>query len=290
MYTKKNYLIDRLLLSMLLSCATLTCAQAAIVFRADFDAPDKMVSLGGTSGSLWQSKDYSVERLVSPPLDSAAGGFVRITNPMKATSGASRAIYLKPDKPATSWAAMHTSGKTTALNGGCDFFVRIVAATDPKGGRSWFRPIDIGEASNGGLRITLSSEANDTLRLQILAEDGGLYTSDGNPVANRSINSGFAVAAGQSYHIGFTFTTGAGGLVTMKLFGVKNVGPMETAATSPALLGTVSFKINPKVVTAGLPSGQFALCGGYLNKNQSTLDFDELRIYDAEPSSFGAIH
>lgn len=272
-------------LGLLSACSATSSLTAAVTFQANFDDATHLVSSGGT-GVLNSSSYYTRSITDVPAL--AGGNFLKIVNPQTATGGLSSAVTFSPDGAGHSWAAMHTGGDKAILNGAADFFVRF-EEVGVASGNSWFRPIDIGSSTAGGLRLILSSQTDSKLSLQILGEAGSLTTATNTSTSSRTINSNLVVAQGDVLHLGLTFATDPSGWVTMSLFGTSGVGQMDASSTSSALLGSIIFKINTGVVTSGLPSGSFNFSGGYLQYNTSTMDFDTFRLYDAAPATFGAI-
>lgn len=261
-------------------------ALAAIVFQADFNDSTSagLVSLGGT-GALRTSTSFTATVATSDSWYS--GGYLRIVNPKTATSGASSAITLTPSSSASSWAAFHTGGNTSILNGGSDFFVRV-ASIDSTRANSWFRPIDFGSTTSGGLRLILESQGTDQLRLQIQSPANGLIRENSTTASVLTATGTFSFDQGDIAHIGFTFSTDANGWITMNLFAAKTTGAIDTASTADRI-ASLTFKIDQSIVTSGFGSGAFYLNGGYLAGTENTLDFDSFRLYDAVPASFSGI-
>lgn len=276
-------LLAHLTAGTLLTGAT---AQAAIVFQADFNNATSagLVTIGGT-GALRTSAHYtpSIET-TNTWLDA---GYLRIVNHKTATSGASNAVTLTPASAASSWAALHTGGNKSVLNGGADFFVRV-ASIDETRADAWFRPIDFGSVNDGGLRLILESQGTDQLRLQIHSAANGLIRTNETTAGTLTATGTFNFSQGDIAHIGFTFATDTDGWITMNLFATKTTGAIDTSSATDRI-ASLTFKIDSSIVTSGLGSGVFTLNGGYLSGTASTLDFDSFRIYDEVPASFSSI-
>lgn len=260
-------------------------AGAAIVFQADFnDSTTGLVSLGGT-GTLRTSSHYTATVESLNPL--LSGGYLRVTNPKTATSGTGNAVTLTPTTAANSWASLHTGGSLSTLNGGADFFVRLVSINETRT-NSWFRPIDFGSTANGGLRLIMESQGDDQLRLQIHSASNGLIRENNTTTGTLTAAGTFDFNAGDIAHIGFTFSTDANGWITMSLFAAKTNGGIDTTSATHRL-ASVTFKIDETIASSGLASGQFFLSGGYLAGTENTVDFDSFRLYDSAPPSFSGI-
>ncbi|MDR1279792.1 MAG: hypothetical protein LBK99_03085 [Opitutaceae bacterium] len=155
-YTK-NHVRSAFVLVSLAAITAASSASGTIIFQSGFDGILIGDSISGTTGGtarLPSSVHYTSSIVTPSSATWANGGFVRVSNPGTATNGISAAANFTPASAANSWAALHTGGDKATLNGGADFFVKFTeVASGVRTSAAWFRPLDIGAATSGGLRV-----------------------------------------------------------------------------------------------------------------------------------------
>lgn len=270
----------------ILFCCAAISAQATLIFEADFDSDPT----GGTQSintglySAGSNRGTAGVSTAAPTMGQGAYLSVDLTT----AGGTPNAVDFTPATTANGWGAMNSlSGSTYLLNGGMDMFVRMNSAINPYD----FRPIDIDNRGNGGLRLILSNaNPNGTLNFELLSNVNGLST-DGVSFNKNIVSFGtsYVFATGDINHIALSFATNeTTGKVTASLWARSDNSAINTASSSD-LIGSVDFYVDSSVVTAGFLTGKYALKATGISTAVFDADYDMLRLYDSMPDSFSAI-
>ena len=268
-------------------------ASAATVYSAGFDGASgtlngaNVVGVSGGTASLLLGGNQGQSRAW---VETAApgfgdGGFLRTTN----LGGPNPyGIIVMPADAAHSLGAMSAlvDGKWQ-INGGLDFFYRSdKAISDAAAALRLF-----GVSNATGLAIE-NFTSGDTVYMKAAG-----YNAGGNGESyTQNSNSTFTFAANTIYHMGLVFSTDAAGNSTnMKFMVQEGTGAIDTSATTlvNGFVSIAGFTLDPS--RTGLSSGAWTFgnietYGPNVGKNSPYVqDFDNLRLYDAVPSSFGAI-
>lgn len=275
-------------------CLSVGRLQAAVVFEAGFSGPGNgkggaydMVSVGG-AGKLNSDTTGQIIPHVSGdfPLGDSGGYFEYAVNPTNTTTTFSVSTFT-PNAATNSLDAMTSVvNGDRVINGGIDFFFRADRAMT--GGE--MRALDSSNTGNGGLRFVFTTQAPG-LRLEVISNTGGLFTGseNGNATSSQTVTGPFTFAADTVYHFGLSFATDGEGNVTAKLWCQEGTGAIDLTNATP--VATLTFGINESVVTSGFATGDFNL-GQVRTVNVTTPiteAYDQLRIYDATPTAFGAL-
>jgi len=280
-------------------CLTAGQGLAAVVFEAGFNgtgggtggAFDLATAGGtctldsGTSGQVFSkcSKDKPM---------AGGGGYFNCVMISTNFSQLNTATF-KPGSVSNSLDSMTAVvGGDRVLNGGFDFFFRA----DTELVNAEMRALDSDNRSKGGLRFTFGSIASGPtrgLRLEMISNTDGLRSGSETGSASASLNvfGAFPMTSNTVYHIGLTFATDAEGTVTAKLWGQAGTGAIDLTTATP--VATLTFGINESVVTNGFQTGDFIFSqlrpGPFNIAKPMTQDFDQFRLYNATPTSFGAL-
>ena len=288
-----------LLLLLLWSMA----AHGGLVFEADYTGSgNSLVTTGGTATGPIQPTGSWVG-LTNVWSKSCMGqtSYLDLNFSQTATSGGYSPVTFTPTNSSTSLASITTgtTGGYLLLNGAIDFFYRPVIVPTATTG-NWFRPLDVNNQSNGGLRIIVVNNpaSNSQLQLQLYASPSTAFTASGtqtnatvsgNSVSLTSISSNFSLTSPGVSHICIGFSTNSStGVVTFSLYGLNDAGAINTASGSSELLAQAQFKINSTVVTAGLSSAEFPFPFLYPMSSAvaEQIDYDAFRIYSGSVPSY----
>jgi len=270
---------------------------AAVVFEAGFNG--RFSGIGGAYDLTTAGGTLTLDSGVSGQVTSKfskdnpmAGGGGYFSCVMISTNFTLlNTVTFKPGSATNSLDAMTSvAGGDRVLNGGFDFFFR--ANKDISNAQ--VRALDSDNRGKGGLRFTfgtLASGPTSGLRLEMIANTGGLLSGGegGGASANLNVLGAFPMASNTVYHLGLTFATDAGGTVTAKLWGQAGTGAIDLTTATP--VATLTFGINESVVTNGFQTGDFVF--NQLRPENiltaMTQEYDHFRIYNATPTSFGAL-
>ncbi|MDD5200289.1 MAG: dockerin type I domain-containing protein [Terrimicrobiaceae bacterium] len=261
------------------------------IFQEDFND-----QISATGGSMLLNPNSSAVLTTSISGGSPMGS----GNYLSATiSNAATAQYPATFAPATisnSWEAMAqgtvNAGNNVNINGGFDILVR--PNTIPAGDQLWFRPVDVDNRSNSGLRIILTGTGS-TLQFQLSSQSGvNAFSSDGvNYNTNTSIvTSAFTLTPGAVSHVAFALSTDSTGKVTGKLFAVSGSGPIDTSSSTVGqgnLIGIMAFYVKASLVN---PANAFASGAWTMAVRAATssfsnnVDYDLVRLFSADPGAF----
>lgn len=267
---------------------------------------DDLSGIWGATRTLPSSDYSSIQTATAFTLSS--GAYLNSTIPVSTPpAGEDSIVTYTPSSAANSWAQFASSVTVggvvyETLNGAFDLFV---GPNTTEAGSNWFHPVDVdGRSGSTGMRLIFSGATNSgPLELEIeTGSSAGLGTSPGVFTANNTFSLSGAIdnipnpfAAGALVHLGITFNTNpATGQVTMKVFGVRGVGPIDTTSTTD-LLKSQSFYISGTAVGAHpLPTGAWTMWARpYTSAGAFTVitnvDYDSVRLYQADPGVFTAI-
>lgn len=267
-------------------------SHAAEIFHSSFDSAagtnngSAITGVTGGTAAIRHNGTGSSAVVTTAP-DLGGDGYLETSIP-STSPGTPQGATFTPASAANSLAAMYSvSNGQAGLNGGFDFFVRSdtdVTAADQ------FRPLDVGAPATAGLRLTYADTNSSTLRVEVITQGvNGFTDNTGTKAAYTS--APFSMTAGNTYHVGVTFSTDASGNVTLRQFGIAGTGAIDTSAATPAegLLGSLTFNFNESVVMQGFNSGSYDF--GILRTAGAAKqqDYDEFRLYDSAPAEFSAI-
>jgi len=278
-------------------CLPVCRVPAAIVFQADFSGPGNSktgspydgVTTGGVLSELY-SNAYTSTKLKGDNPMAADGGYLSCAISTNFTLPATslNAARFTPNSAATSMDAMTSvTNGDRVINGGLDFFFR----SDKNITKSELRAVDLDNRGKGGLRFVFASSSPGGLILEVLSNDNGLLSgSEGGSTGKvLSVTGPFQMVSNTVYHLGLTFATDTEGTVTAKLWGQAGTNAIDLTTATP--VATLTFGINEAVVTNGFVNGDFYL-GQIRYENITppmTQEFDQFRIYNSTPTSFGAL-
>lgn len=256
----------------------ISSSSAAMVYEANFDGATGTSISGVTGGAATLLGNSTVQ--TATPFNAVSGGYVDSQIGVSAKTGASLAPAA--GNGLASWGG---AGALT-INGGLDFFMRPAATVT----ESRYMQHD---GTTGQNSISFHSGWESSVFVEIY---GGTYSNlaeivgsayggtGGIRLGNRTATP---LVAGETYHVGVTFSTDAANLVTGKLFIVPGTGEIDTTGTT-GLTGHVAFSVasnefGSQEIQFGNPWGD----NPYGNKEAT--DFDAIRIYNATPASFPAL-
>ena len=284
------------ILFVLLLCSTV--ARAGLVFDADYSGSGiSLVTTGGTAtGPSAPTGGWVGSYGITSGSCMGQASYLDLNFSQTATSGGYSPVTFTPTNSSTSLASITTgtAGGYLRLNGAIDFFYRPVIVPTATTA-NWFRPLDVNNQSNGGLRIILLNDptSNSQLQLQLYASPSAAFTPSGNQtnatVSGNSISltstgSNFSLTSQGVSHIGIGFSTNSStGVVTFSLYGLNDAGAINTGSGSPQLLAQAQFKINSTLVTTGLSNAAFPFPFFYPMSNAvaEQIDYDAFRIYSS---------
>lgn len=273
---------------------------SSVVFEAGFcgtragtGGPNDIARFGGSGSIINDTLGRTLPRVINDDPMAGGGSYLSciITNPLHSSSV--RMIKFKPGSVASSLDAMtDVVNDDRVINGGFDFFFR--SDTTLLGGE--MRPLDVDNRGNGGLRFVLGSEILSGvrgLRLEMLSNTDGLLAGGEGGSSNALCDAfgEFVIESNTVYHIGLSFATDTEGSVTAKIWGREGTGAIDLS-TSTWLIGSVTFGINESVVTKGFASSDYEFGGLRFDKisfDSMIQEYDQFRLYDATPTTFGAL-
>jgi len=269
------------------------------VLQADFNGPgngtagdNDIVTFGGTA-TLVDAGTYSDASVIdTDPFKSSgptsSGGYMCVLTTNNVTTGIYGRTSITPSSTESALSSMTviTNGHIV-LRGGLDFFFRNTHDIEQS---AEFRPIDTDNRGSGGLRLVLYNANGTQLRLEVIANNNGLY--DGGE--GGSLKTSFAydfishISSNTLYHVGISFDSTDDGTVTAAVWLKEGTGEINLRQDVP--VGSLSFGINEAVVSAGFTTGSFNLgkLSG-LGAIPSTQDYDCLRVYNDTPLVFSAL-
>ena len=247
-----------------------------------------MVTFGGTGTLTDYGTVSDASVMKADPFRTRAGGYLSILTTNNVTSGVYGRAIISPSSDANSLAAMGTvTNGQRVLRGGLDFFFR---STTDLSTYNEFRPIDNDNRSAGGLRLILHVQSPFLMELEILSNDGGLYTDGEGGSATARVAADFSetMTSNTVYHAGISFDTTDDGTVTTAVWMKQGTGAIDRRRDFP--IGMLSFGINESVVTNGFIAGSFDF-GKLRNTGvvPARQDYDTLRIYNDTPIEFSEL-
>jgi hypothetical protein len=264
------------------------------------------VAGGKSSNTAVQVQPPSQSR---PPFSVTSDSYLNIVVP-SGNGGSAGGVIYAPTEVRTSWAALAGATKRgaiayTTLNGAFDFFV--CPNNYERGDISWLRPIDIsGISGPSGMRILLNGTPDNRVQFRIRTGAAhGLGSSPASFTTNDTFNLPNAIdrapslfIKGEIVHMGVTFATDqATGKVTIKLFGVQGIAPIETDSDTVGqgdLLAMQSFYISAAAAGAEpLTSGAWQFAVSSSRATNIDVDYDSIRLYSSAPDilpSLGQIY
>ena len=295
-------------------------ARAALIFEDTFD------SLSGATRSLpdtsriADASSFTVK--TDGRLNHASGPIWTSGNPLSpftitsfsylntfiasGAAGNPAVVTYAPASASNSWGALAgtitVNGITyVTLNGGFDLYV--CPNSFERGNVSWFRPIDInGISGAAGMRIVLSGTSDDRVQLRIttgaergLGSASGAFTSDDSFKLCGAIESARSIfTAGTVVHLAVTFKTDAAtGRITIKMFGVSGVAPINTESGTVGvgnLQAMQTFYASAAAIGAKpLPTGSWTMFTTPSSISNVNVDYDTIRLYDNEPELFPSL-
>ncbi len=294
-------------------------ADAAVVFQADYNGPGgsaggttNIVTFGGGCTGLFSNAFQAVQISGTQPFTLTSSNHLNVH--WNQTAGGVFLTYA-PAGASNSFASFVGPNLTNGghvylnLNGGFDVFVRLnVADTNDSGagpGRSssWLgAEYCDGNLINGtsGLGVYLTGVGYGALRLQLTAGHPNAITNFTRIFGTSGSTSPSVGAAayifGDSapnlfaipniWHIGYTFSTDANGLITMKSFGVAGTGPIDPTSTANELYGA-TFKFDAAYAGTN-PLGGNWYQSGFASAGVD-YDYDQMRLYNTPPTNFTAL-
>jgi len=280
-------------------CLAAALSSADIVFDGGFNGPYSgtggaydRISNGGTCSLASDVAGKVALRITKDdPMSGGGGYFSCAVTP--SGSGTYNTMTMTPLAASNSLNAMTSVSGITGdrlLNGGFDFFFRSSTSIS----NAELRALDSDNRGAGGLRFTFGSMKSGTtrsLRLEMLSNANGLLSgSDTGTVASVLVcMGGYAMESNTVYHLGVTFATDDQGTVTAKIWGQEGAGAIDLATAVP--VATLAFGIDENIVSNGFATGSFPFNQlRYENlPGPQTQEFDQLRIYNATPATFGAL-
>lgn len=265
-------------------------ASAALVFQADFNGANDIVTLGGT-GVITNTDPHlsNVTAAITSgtPLSVGSGSFLRL-NDQGAQSGSRVAgVRFTPTGSANSFDSWYANTSGTlgfdTLNGGFDFLFRTSSSANLL--QNTFRFFDM-DGGSSGYRLALSSNATNNLVFTL--NQGG--TSFLNASTSAGAGNSVSIAANTTYRIAGTISTNASGLVTMKLFLAVGDVAIDTNSSTHLLVSntsTVALDASNSISSSFGSAAGFNF-GQLLNNDADvkTLDLDNFRVYDSVPATF----
>ncbi|MDD5199076.1 MAG: PEP-CTERM sorting domain-containing protein [Terrimicrobiaceae bacterium] len=302
--------------SFLLSAAG---ANAAIVFEADYNGTgggtggaSDIVAIGGTGAIFGNGPNFVSSIQGPPPLTTGSGNYLNTLWPSTGAGGGSGffAEYT-PTSAASSFASLAgtdiVNGPNTFvnLNGGFDEFTRLDVKDTVPDGRSadWLAGITNldNRVGTSGMRLIFSGLGFGAVRLQLDTGTGAMtnYTklTFGNGSASGTTGSAFMDGNSDffsnpgSYHLGFTFSTDANGLITAKVFARQDFLAIDTTSNAD-LQYAASFNLNASIVEATTTAFKNGVWdqAGFAHGPGVNADYDTMRLYSGTtPTSFGGL-
>lgn len=260
------------------------CVQvkADVVFQADFDTPEQIVTKGGQASLITYSTNKSTIETVSP-FAAESRGFLRVDATADSKPGHAGGVMIKPESAASSFAAMSqiVDGKVV-LNGAFDFFFRSSEALDK--GMGVVRAFDISNAN--GLRLIYLSRDGKP-RLELLGPKGTspFILSNGKPASVIAPEIGLVMEAKTVYHLAVGFVTDDKGTVTMTMYATEGA----VAIDSKDALVKLSFTLDATALKAGFGDGPVFFGKSGQAGTPTSQDFDCFRIFNKLPETFEAL-
>lgn len=232
------------------------------------------------------------------PFTTTSGSYLGAYVPAGASGAPAVATYT-PSSSSNSWAAL-AGGVTVngtayaTLNGAFDLFIGPNALPL---GAAWFRPVDVdGRSGASGLRLIFNGDGNGAIHLEAISgSSAGLGSSPASFTTNTSLSlpdaikgvPGNLLTAGSLVHLGVTFNTNAStGQITMKVFGARGVGAIDTSS-SENLLAAQSFYASAAALgSSPLPSGAWSMKILPATDSAVDADYDTIRLYSRDPGVF----
>ncbi|MCE0483987.1 MAG: hypothetical protein LV479_07095, partial [Methylacidiphilales bacterium] len=295
-------------------------ARAALIFEDTFDSVSGATRSLPATSRIADASSFTVK--TNGELSDASGPIWTSGNPLRpftitsfsylntfiasGAAGKPAVVTYAPASASNSWGAL--AGTTTVngatyltLNGGFDLYV--CPNSFERGNVSWFRPIDInGISGAAGMRIVLSGTSDDRVQLRIttgaergLGSAAGAFTSDDSFKLYGAIENAPSIfTAGTVVHLAVTFKTDAAtGRITVKLFGVSGVAPINTESGTVGvenLQAMQTFYASAAAIGAKpLPTGSWTMVTTPSSISNVNVDYDTIRLYDNEPELFPSL-
>ncbi len=294
-----------LLLSVLLmgQACFMSSVFGKVIFQADFNGeqsgtggPNDLVTIGG-SGTLY-NYTTATAAVKNGAGSFGQGGYLSVSLPPEPapSDGYLAGVQLMPAGAAHSWAALVDLNPNgfVRLQGGADWFLRVPSPGVGGFITDWTRILEVGSIEDGNLRLIVSAQYSNKLRVMLTNESSGLLSGDqyDSGVVNIWLDAdlpGWNWSTDALYHFGIAFQTDANDVVTLKVFGNADGSEIATGSDQD-LLGSASFKIDGSVVSAGMADGVFSFNIGGSSVNgdgagRSVLA-DAFRLYDEVPAYY----
>ncbi len=301
----RNYHYRKVFCSYTSLSLVTTGLSASIIFQADFNGnsggtggAQDIVSKGG-SGQLFSYTDAVTEVTAASP-GLGDGGYLSVSVPSESvpTDGYLGGVIFYPASKRNSWAAFQEfkGDGCLHLNGAVDFFFLV---KDPgKSGFStdWTRILEVGSPQNGNLRMIVSAQFSDKLRVLLTNASGdGLITESGAKRANIVLDADLPRWHWEKdvvYHFAITLSTDRNGYVTLNIYGNFDGSDLSTEGMQH-LMGSCTFIVDASVVTSGFPEGEYKFnIGGASSSGNAAgrkVEADCFRLYNDVPDSFSGI-
>lgn len=272
-----------LLLATACLIAAATCfqtAQAEVIFQADFDSPDAIVTRGG--GAKLEARSTATATVTGED-GMGLGGYLRVTVPESNTANTPGNVELVPESPAHAPEALFQhggeDGKHT-LSGALSFVFRpsLDYTRDGAAPAGAFRPIDISNREReAGLRLIVSGTGGAGVMVKLADAEGHVAAAKGT----------FPMTAGEVYRFAVVFEADTlSGWTTLSLLAREGLDEMTM---EDHRIAQTSLDLNEGRVDAGFGAGSFRF-GALQSRGQpKTQSFDALRLDDAPPESFPSL-
>lgn len=265
------------------ACGLVSSLHADVVFEANFDSPEKMVSKGGSATLTAYSTNKATVETASP-LAANAGGFLRVDAQADSKPGHAGGVMIKPESAASALSAMSqiVDGKVV-LNGAIEFFFR--SSEELNVGMSVLRVLDHTNGSDGLRLVILSHDGKPRVELIGPKAPLAFTPTQGKESSVLAPEIGLIMEGKTVYHLAIGFVTDEKGMVTMSMYAAE--GPVAIDATKP--LSKVQFTLNTESVKAGFSEKPYFFGKSGQAGTPTLQDFDSLRIHNKLPDTFEAL-
>jgi hypothetical protein len=287
-----------------------------VVFQADYNGPGgaeggtgNIVTFGGTSSGVFSNANQTVQIGSAAPFATGSGNYLNV-HWSQTTGGI--VIGYTPDSAASSFGSfvgptISSNGHSYLnLNGGFDVFIRLNVAdsydygSGPGASATWLGAAYCnGNLVSGtsGLGLFFNGANDGALRLQLSAGNPGAITNFTKIFGAGGSTSPLVGAAANIYcdsaatlfaipgvwHIGFTFSTDANGLISLKTFATPGTGAIDATSTVSEVYGAT-------LMIDASSAGANPLGGPWYQTGNATAgvdcDYDLMRIYAGTPAQF----